>query len=403
MFYEMWLGQRYLRSRQKEKFISLTAFISIAGITVGVIVLIVVIAVMSGFDKYLEDKITGTDAHIIINFPSDLADADAVNKQIKEIPSVVATAPFIDGQAIIRDGKEIIGVEFRGIDPIRQEQVTKIKDYLVEGSLDVKDNDIVIGKELAYRLGLGIGDKISLISPTTLKPIGFNVIGIFKSGMYLYDSNLVITDIKSAQNFFKSSNLIPGISVKVDNAYKVEDVKYSIYRKLGNRFSYSVMTWIDMNRNFLSALKLEKTVMFVVVTMTTVVAAFGIISTLIMSVMSRVKDIGVLRAVGAKTKSIILIFVSQGIGIGLVGILLGIGGGILLALSLNRIVDFISGLVGYSLIPKDIYYFDKLPTSFNPRDIVVIAVSAFIISLLASLYPAYKASKVNLSEALRHE
>ena len=143
--------------------------------------------------------------------------------------------------------------------------------------------------------------------------------------------------------------------------------------------------------------------MFVVVTMTTVVAAFGIISTLIMSVMSRIKDIGVLRAVGAKTKSIILIFLSQGLGIGIIGIVLGIAGGILLALSLNRIVDFISGLIGYSLIPKDIYYFDKLPTSFNARDIVVIAVSAFVISLLASLYPAYKASRVNLSEALRHE
>jgi lipoprotein-releasing system permease protein len=399
----MWISQRYLRSKQKEKFISLTALISMIGISVGVIVLIVVIAVMSGFDRYLEDKITGTDADIIINFPEGLKDAEAVIEEIEKIPSVVATAPFIAGQAVIKEDNNFIGVEFRGIDPKKQQRVTKLKDYLIEGSFDVSDNELIIGNELAYRLGLRVGDNINLVSPTTLKPSNFKIIGIFNSGMYVYDSSLVVTSLKGAQQFLRTSNVVPGISLKVDNAYKVDDIKHSIFWKLGNKYSYSVMTWIDLNRNFLNALKLEKTVMFIVVTMTTVVAAFGIVSTLIMSVMSRTKDIGILRAIGAKTRSIILIFLFQGLGIGFVGIVIGIAVGVLLASSLNRIIDFVSNLIGYSLIPREIYYFDRLPTSFDMTDIMIIAVCAFVISLMASLYPAYKASKVNLSDALRHE
>lgn len=397
------MSQRYLRSRQRERFISLTAFISMIGIAVGVIVLIVVIAVMSGFDRYLEDKLTGTNAHIVINFPDGLKDDTAVISELKKIPQVVALAPFVEGQAIIKDGKDIVGVEFRGIDPKKQEEVTKIKEYLTSGSLDLSENDLVVGKELALNMNLRIGDSLSLISPTTFAPVNFKIKGIFNSGMYLYDSNLVITSLKGAQNFLKTSNVIPGINIKVDNAYNAEKVKQTIYERLRTKYFYSVMTWIDMNRNFLSALKIEKTVMFIVVVMTTVVAAFGIISTLIMSVMSRIKDIAVLRAIGAKTRNIMLLFLLQGLGIGFMGIFFGIVGGVMLASSLNRIVDFISGLIGHSLIPKDIYYFDKLPTSFNITDISIIAISAFIISLLASLYPAYRASRINLSEALRHE
>jgi len=403
MLYELWISQRYLRSRQKEKFISLTAFISMAGIAVGVIVLIVVIAVMSGFDNYLEDKMTGTNAHMIINFPDGLGDAESVTNQIRQLPSVVATSPFIAGQAIIKDGNSVTGVEFRGIDSKTQQDVTKLKDYLSEGSLDLNVNELAIGNALAENLNLRVGDDIDLISPSTLKPNSFKIKGIFNSGMYLYDSGLVIASLKGAQAFFKTSNLTPGISIKVKDAYNVEQVKRSIYEKLGTRYAYSVLTWIDLNRNFLNALKLEKIVMFIVVAMTTVVAAFGIVSTLIMSVMSRVKDIAVLRAVGAKTKSIIMIFLFQGLGIGFTGLVLGITGGIFLSLSLNRIVDFISGIIGRSLIPKDIYYFDRLPTDFTVFDITVIAACAFVISLLASLYPAYKAAKINLCEALRHE
>ena len=403
MFYELWISQRYLRSRQKEKFISLTAFISMIGIALGVTVLIVVIAVMSGFDKYLEDKMVGTNAHIIINFPAGMVESEGIIAKLKELESIVAISPFIAGQGIIRQNDQVLGVEFRGIDSKSQQEVTKLGGYLKKGSLELKGKELIIGQDLADRFNLRVGEQINLISPTTLKPNDFKIKGIFNSGMYLYDSSLVMTTLEAAEDFFKAANLTRGISIKINDVYKSEDVKRLIYRKLGNEYLYSVMSWMDMNQNFLSALKLEKTVMFIVVTMTTVVAAFGIVSTLIMSVMSKVKDIGILRSIGAKSKSILMIFLFKGLGVGFMGIILGLLGGISLALSLNNIIDFISKLIGRNLIPKDIYYFDRLPTNFNTADIILIVICAFVISLLASLYPAYQASRINLSEALRHE
>ena len=403
MFYELWISQRYLRSRQKEKFISLTAFISMIGIALGVTVLIVVIAVMSGFDKYLEDKMVGTNAHIIINFPAGMVESEGIIAKLKELESIVAISPFIAGQGIIRQNDQVLGVEFRGIDSKSQQEVTKLGGYLKKGSLELKGKELIIGQDLADRFNLRVGEQINLISPTTLKPNDFKIKGIFNSGMYLYDSSLVMTTLEAAEDFFKAANLTHGLSIKIDNLYKAEDVKRSIYQKLGNEYLYSVMSWVDMNKNFLNALKIEKTVMFIVVTMTIVVAAFGIVSTLIMSVMSKVRDIGILRSIGAKAKSILMIFLFKGLGIGFIGIILGLLGGVSLTLSLNKIIDFISRFIGRNLIPQDIYYFDRLPTNFNITDIVLIVICAFVISLLASLYPAYQASKINLSEALRHE
>jgi len=403
MFYELWISQRYLRSKQKEKFISLTAFISMIGIAVGVAVLIVVIAVMSGFDNYLEDKMVGTNAHIIINFPAGINETETLITELKEIKSILAISPFIAGQGIIRENNQVLGVEFRGIDSESQQKVTKMAEYLKKGSLEVKGNELIVGQDLADRFNLGVDDQISLISPTTLKPNIFRIKGIFNSGMYAYDSSLVMTSLEAAESFFKEENSTRGIGIKIDNVYKAETVKRLIYQKLGNNYLYSVMTWVDMNSNFLNALKIEKIVMFIVVIMTTVVAAFGIISTLIMSVMSKTRDIGILRSIGAKAKSILMIFLFKGMGIGFIGILLGVLGGVSLTLSLNRIIDFISGIIGRNLIPQDIYYFDRLPINFNTADILLIVICAFIITLLASLYPAYQASKINISEAVRHE
>jgi len=221
--------------------------------------------------------------------------------------------------------------------------------------------------------------------------------------MYLYDSSLILTSIKGAQDFYKIPDKVSGIALKVDNLYKVETIKEKLYRDLGGFGTYQVRTWIDANKNFLEALKLEKIVMFVVVTMTTVVAAFGIVSTLIMSVMSRIKDIGILRSVGAKTKSILQIFIFQGMAIGTVGILLGLSAGVSLALSLDKVVDLISGIIGRQLIPQDIYYFDRIPVNINAGDISLILISAISITLVASIYPAYYATKIIPSEALRHE
>ena len=401
MLTELWIAQRYLRTTQKV--ISFTGLISVLGVAVGVMVLIVVIAVMSGFERYLQDKMIGTNAHLLLEFYKGTKEPDALAQRLKKIPHILATAPFVDGEALIKQGTQIMGVEMRGIDPQLQPRVTKIKEYLRMGSLDVQGNEIVLGEELALRLGLGLEDKLVLISPVTLTPADFKVKGIFNSGMYLYDSSLVLTSIKAAQDFYKLEGAVSGIGIKIDDIYKVDFVKEEIYRDFNDAGIFEARTWVDANRNFLNALKLEKIVMFIVVTMTTVVAAFGIISTLMMSVMTRFKDIGILRSTGAQAKSILQIFIFQGITIGITGIILGVFSGIGLALSLNNIIDFISRIIGRSLIPKDIYYFDRIPTYFNRTDIGVIVLSALAISFLASIYPAYYAVRINPAEAVRHE
>lgn len=403
MFCELWLAQRYLRAGKKEKIISLTALISMIGIAVGVMVLIVVIAVMSGFDKYLEDKMTGTYSDMVIEFFGGLKQPYAAIERLKEMPHIRAASPFIAGQGFLKSDTQAISIDIQGIDPNLQPQVTKIKEYMKAGTFDLQANEVAMGEELAARLAVDLEDTIKLISPVTLAETPFKIKGIFNSGMYLYDSGFILTGIKTAQDFFKLGEAVMGIGVKVDNIYKVEEIREDIYRKLAGSAGYQVRTWVDLNRNFLNALKLEKIVMFIVVTMTTVVAAFGIVGTLIMSVMSKVRDIGILRAIGAKARSVMAIFLFEGLAIGATGIILGLLGGVALALSLNRIIDFISRLIGRSLIPKDIYYFDRIPVNFSGGDIAFIVSCALAITLLASIYPAYYALKVNPAQALRHE
>lgn len=403
MFTELWISQRYLRARHKERIISITALISVIGVMMGVMVLIVVIAVMSGFDKYLQDKMVGTGAHMSLEFDSGQKEPYKLIEKLKERPHILAASPFVSGQAFIKQEANIIGVEMRGIDPKLQPEVSKMKEYMTQGTLDVEGNEVIIGRELSLRLGIGMGDKMTLISPVTLLPAEFKIKGLFNSGMYLYDSGLVMTSLKGAQDFFKIGEAVGGIAVKVDNIYKVDSVKEDIYNNIAGPGLYGIRTWVDANKNFLNALKLEKVVMFIVVTMTTVVAAFGIVGTLMMSVMSKVRDIGILRSIGARARSILGIFIFQGLSIGITGIIFGLLSGVFLALSLNRLIDFISQLIRRSLIPKDIYYFDRIPTYFNIGDIAVIVISALVISLLASIYPAYYAVRIEPAEALRHE
>jgi lipoprotein-releasing system permease protein len=403
MLTELWISKRYLKSDKKEKIVSLTALISVIGIAIGVTVLIVVIAVMSGFDIYLQDKMIGTNAHLFLEFYGGNKEPYVIIDKLRKMPHILAGSPFVTGQAFVKEDANIIGIDMRGIDSKLQPTVSKMAEYMRQGSLDLEGNEAILGEELAFRLNLKLGSTLSLISPATLKAVDFKVKGLFNSGMYLYDAGLVMTSLKGAQDFFKIGDSVNGIAIKTDDIYKVERIKKDIYRCLGSYGMYEVRSWVDLNKNFLNALKLEKIVMFIVVTMTTVVAAFGIVSTLIMSVMSKVRDIGILRAVGAKARSVLAIFIFQGLSIGIAGIILGVIGGISLTLSLNRIVDFISQIIGRRLIPEDIYYFDRIPAYINSADITMIIVCALVISLGASIYPAYYATKINPHEAIRHE
>ncbi len=393
MRYELWISLKYLLAKRKEKFISIISLISVLGVAVGVMALIVVLAVMSGFDNDLRDKIVGTNSHIIIEREGGIEDFDEILKKLEKIPYVLASAPFINVQALIRKEDTVIGVVLRGIDPKKEVTVTNLKRYLIEGDLNLSGNEVIIGKELSMRLNLKHGDNLALISPVTAFPEIFKVRGIFNSGMYEYDLNLTFTDIQTAQRFYGVPGLVGGIGVKIDNILKAEQIKKEIQKELG--ITYWVKSWMDINKNLFEALKLEKTTMFIILTLIIIVACFNIIGTLIMVVMEKTKDIGILKSIGASNENIRKIFMFNGIIVGLVGTILGACGGIGLSILLKN----------YPIIklPRDIYYIDRLPVDIQFADCFAVILAAIIISLLSTLYPANQAARLDPVEALRYE
>lgn len=394
MTYPFWISLRYLTSRHKESFISLISLISVLGVAIGVMALIVVLAVMSGFDNDLKDKIIGTNAHVLVEKSEGISDYAKVKDALAKIPGVQASAPYINGRVLFQEGKNILTVALRGMDPKEEQGVTKIKDYVVEGSMDLSDGEVLIGRELANSLGKSIGDTISLIYPTQKNNRKLKVAGIFNSGMYDYDMNLILVNIKEAQSIFGlSNNLISGVSLKLDNIYQAEAVKNQIFETLG--YSYIVRTWMEINRNFFAALRLEKITMFIILTLIVLVASFNIISTLIVIVKSKVKDIGILKTIGVTSKGIRRIFTIEGLSIGLSGTILGVISGVGLCLLLKK-YQFIE-------LPQEIYYINRLPIDIQWQDIAVIVGAAILISFLSTIYPASRAAKLNPVEALRYE
>ncbi len=392
MRFEIKVALRYLRSRHKSRFISIVTFISVLGVAIGVMTLIVVLAVMTGFDNDLRQKIVGVNPHIYIQRPGGIANPEDIINRIKDIGHIKGASPFIEGQAMLTKGNQAIGVLLRGIDKRLEPQVSNIKDYLVQGSLP-KDNDIVIGSQLAQVLNLSLKDRITAISPVNREEFEFEVCGIFNSGMYEYDLNLVYISISDAKEFFETDNRIGAIGIRCDNLFLAQKTKEAIIRRLG--FGYWVRTWMEVNRNLFSSLKLEKTAMFIILVLIILVACFNIISTLIMTVMEKTKDIGILKSLGATRSSIASVFTYCGLIIGIVGTSIGVSSGFLLCYLLKT-YKFIR-------LPEDIYYIGALPVQIQWSDSLIIALSAVIISYLATLYPAYQAARLNPVEALRYE
>ncbi len=393
MGYEIWLGLRYLLGRRKEKFISIISVISVIGIATGVATLIIVIGVMNGFDNELREKIIGANSHIVVDKIGGLDDAEEVMQKVGKIKHVMAAAPFINAQAMLCVRDRNVGVVIRGIDAAMEVKVTALKQMIKEGNLSLKDNSVILGKELVQRSLIKLGDEVELVSPADISRRKFKVSAIFSSGMYDFDSNLVFMDLDNSRQFSEVSSVISGISIKVDDAFQAEKVKKEIQNNLG--FPYYTRTWMDLNRSLFNALKLEKTTMFIILTLIILVAALNIISTLIMMVMEKTKDIGILKAIGATNKSIKSIFTFAGLFIGIIGTTLGAAGGLCMAYLLKT-YQFIK-------LPKDVYYIDKLPVKVDNFDVLMIFVAALCISLLATLYPAYQAARLNPVEALRYE
>ncbi|OGU11134.1 MAG: ABC transporter permease [Geobacteraceae bacterium GWC2_58_44] len=416
MPFELFIGLRYLKAKRKSTFISLITLISVAGVALGVMALIIVLAVMTGFEEDLKDKILGTNAHIVVlNGTGAIEDYQKLLKKVKGIDGVVAATPFIYNQVMLSSGRNVSGVVLRGIDVQSDAQVTNLHKSIVEGSLDaledgaVKTPGLVIGKELAKNLGLFVGETVEVISPMgNITPFGmmpkmrrFQVAGIFNTGMFEYDSTLAYVSLAEAQQFLGLGDVVTGIQLKVRDVYKTGELAKVINDKLGH--PYHARDWMQMNKNILFALKTEKSVMFIILTLIVLVAAFGIASTLFMVVMEKTRDIAILKSMGATSRSIMQIFVFEGVIIGIFGTAIGVLSGLLVALNLEPIVSFVQKVTGFELFSKDIYYLDHFPSQVIPSDVILISVTAVLISFAATLYPSWAASRMSPAEALRYE
>lgn len=451
MGYELGVSLRYIKSKKKQRFISIITLLSIIGIMVGVMALIIVLSVMTGFEDDLRGKILGTNAHIVVlkfsggmdkyknisfflkhTMKSDINKQYAVqhNKDTKNIlhsftevvlhdedvglaKQIEGITPFIYSQAMLSSHGNVTGVVLRGVDPTTVTQVTDLSKKIIAGSISqiagtFKDPEsnariggIIIGKELARSLGVEDGDTVNIISPLgIMTPLGmiprmkkFRVAGIFSTGMYEYDSGLAYLSLANAQQFLNMGDNVTGLEIKIKDIFKARQVAKLIQNELG--FPYYARSWEDTNRNLFTALKLEKTVMFIILILIIMVGALGIVSSLIMVVVEKTKDIAILKALGATDKSIMEIFVYQGLFIGCIGTMLGLFFGYLVCVLLKH-YQFVS-------LPKDVYYIDTLPVTMRPEIFIIVAVAAVIISFFATIYPSYKASKLPPAETLRYE
>jgi len=420
MPFELLIGLRYLKAKRKSTFISIITFISTAGVMLGVMALIIVLAVMTGFEEDLKEKILGTNAHVVVvRNGTPMEDYRQVMQKLKGFKGVTAATPFIYNQVMLSSGKNVSGVVLRGIDPSTDRLVTGLSKSIVEGTIDrlePKMGDVgdllpglLLGKELAKHLNLFVGDKVNVISPMgNITPLGmmpkmkpFTVAGIFNTGMFEYDSTLAYVSIGQAQSFFDLGDTVTGVQLKVEDVYHTGELARSINRTLGTDFY--ARDWMQMNRNILFALKTEKVVMFIILTLIVLVAAFGIASTLFMVVMEKNRDIAILKSMGATGSSIMKIFVLEGLVIGVIGTALGVVSGLLIALNLEPIIAVIQEITGQNFFSKDIYYLDRFPSLVVPSDVVLISVTAVLISFVATLYPAWQASRMLPAEALRYE
>jgi lipoprotein-releasing system permease protein len=409
MRFELFVSLRYLLARRKQAFISVISLISVLGVAIGVASLIVVLGVMNGFSENLRDKILGLNSHLIIgSVKQNIEGYDRLVRKSLEVDGIVAATPFIYYEVMLSTPSGVKGVVLRGIDPRTAGTVLSVEKDLVSGSLsDLAGQDdtpgIVIGKELATRLGLTIGSRVSLLAPSGKKSaagfspriVFFNVVGIFHSGMYEYDSSLAFVAIPEAQKILGfEGDFVTGIEYRVADIDAVQGTGEALVRALGG-FPLYARNWIEMNQNLFAALKLEKTAMAIILTMIVLVGSFSIITTLVMMVMEKTKDIAVLMALGATPPQIRNIFILQGSLIGAVGTSIGFALGMAIC-SLLKKYQFIK-------LPADVYYLDHLPVKIELLDMSLIALSAMVLCFLATLYPARQAAKMLPTEALRYE
>ena len=413
MRYEILVGLRYTRAKRRNHFISFISAISMAGIALGVAALIVVLSVMNGFQTELRTRILGVASHVQISGANnELVDWEAVARIAARDPRVVGSAPFVNAQAMLVVGQAARGSVVRGILPDREKQVAEIGLHMRAGRLEALKSGgfgIVLGSELARALGVLMGDKVALIAPQGLvTPAGviprlkqFTVVGLFEVGMFEYDSGLALVHLEDAQKLYQMGDAVSGVRLRLDDLFASRSVARELMAKLDP--SYFATDWTRSHANFFRAVEIEKRVMFIILLLIVAVAAFNIVSTLVMLVTDKQSDIAILRTLGASPGSILQIFMVQGALIGIIGTAAGLVLGLLVGYNVDTVVPFIENLLGFKFLAKDIYYISDLPSDVQLRDVVTIGLVSLGLSFVATLYPSWRASKVNPAEALRYE
>lgn len=417
MNYELFVSLRYLRAKRKQTFISVISFISIAGITLDVAALIVVLAVMTGFHDGVRQQILGNVPHVLVSkHGENLADPEAVVAEVMAAsPHVLEASPFVSKEAMLLSRRNVAAVSVKGVE--RQNKIFR-QSFLTETGTDVEEllydtesttPGILIGLDTAASLGVAVGDSINVIPPMfTITPFGmipkmkpFKIVGIFKQRGGFVDSYFAYIDLKQAQQFFDLNDDVTGVEVEVDSFDQAAGVAERL--RLEYTFPYAVRSWEDMFGSFLSALKLEKLGLFIVLGIIVLVAAFNIATTLIMVVMEKHRDIAILRSMGATSRSILQIFVFEGLIIGTLGTLLGTGLGLVLAKNADPLIKSVESLLSVKIFDQSVYGMEHFPSVVNTSDVIAVVVVAMSISLLATVYPAWRASKMDPAEALRYE
>ncbi len=407
--YEIFVSLRYLKTKKRYGTISLNTFISIAGVVIGVATSIITLAVMTGFQGYFRDKILSAISHVVVMEYSGegVGDLKALQEKVSKVPHVKATTPFIINQVMLTTKDRVQGVVVRGIDPKTEGQVTDLEKNVTEGSLRDLEGlgrnlpAIVIGEDLARRFGANIGDTLTMVNPIGEEsPMGmvpkmrkFELVGVFDAGMYDYNTTFVYISLGEAQKFFNMPGRVSGLQARVDDIYRASAIAESIQSVIG--FPYYTRNWIEMNKNFFSALKLEKIGMSLILVVIIIVASFNIIGTLTMIVMEKSREIAILKSMGATRNSIMKIFMFSGVFIGVVGTVLGstIGYGAVALIARSGLIT----------LPKDVYQVSHLPLSITGFDILFISLMALGISFAATIYPAWQAARQDPVEVLRYE
>jgi lipoprotein-releasing system permease protein len=411
--YELLVGLRYTRAKRRNHFISFISLTSMLGIALGVAALIVVLSVMNGFQKEVRARILGVVSHVQITGPENRLEGwQAVASESAANPQVVAAAPFVNAQGMLMLGASVRGVVVRGVVPRLEQKVADIGLHMVAGkleSLEPGEFGIVVGAELARALGARVGDKVTLIAPQGLvTPAGilprlkqFTVDGVFEVGMFEYDSSLALIHLADAQKLYGMGNAASGVRLKLKDLFQSREVTRDLFTRL--RGDLYISDWTRSHANYFRAVQIEKTMMFIILLLIVAVAAFNIVSTLVMAVTDKQADIAILRTLGASPGGVMKIFVVQGALIGVIGTLIGVAGGIALALNIDVVVPFLERLFSIQFLSREVYYITELPSDLQSGDVIAIGLVSLLLSLLATLYPSWRAARVNPAEALRYE